>query len=95
MSVRQMELFQDVAPVADDAPVTLSPEDEDTLGLFAWHGINTWLEVVRSIVLGQADSFGVQAKELAKVTGTPKKLWLKGGDPAARLDAVRKWRASW
>lgn len=95
MSVRQLDLFRTVASVSDDAPVTLTPEDEDTLSLFAWQGINTWYEVVRNIVLGNADSLGSQAKELAKVTGTPKKLWLKGGDPAARMEAVRKWRASW
>lgn len=95
MSARQLDLFRTAMPVTDDAPVTLTPEDEDTLELFSWHGINTWLEVVRNIVLGDADSFGSQAAELAKVTKTPKKLWLKGGNSAARLDAVRKWRASW
>lgn len=95
MSAWQLDLFRSATPVADDAPVMLTPEDEDTLSLFAWQGINIWLEVVRSIVLGQADSLGSQAKELAKVTGTSKKLWLKGGDPAARMEAVRKWRASW
>lgn len=95
MSVRQLDLFRTAAPVVDDVPGTLTSVDEDTLALFAWYGINTWLEVVRRIVLGQADSFGTQARELAKITGTPKKLWLKGGDPAARMEAVRKWRASW
>ena len=47
MSARQLDLFRSAAPVADDAPVTLTPEDEDTLSLFAWQGINTWLDAVR------------------------------------------------
>ena len=94
-SARQLDLFRTAAPVVDDVSGTLTSVDEDTLALFAWHGINTWLEVVRRIVLGQADSFGMQARELAKNTETPKKIWLKGGDPSARMEAVRKWRASW
>lgn len=94
MSVRQLDLFGTATPVAVEE-VMLTSEDEDTLSLFAWQGINTWYEVVRNIVLGNADSFGSQAKALAKVTGTSKKLWLKGGQPVARLEAVRKWRSSW
>lgn len=94
MSVRQLDLFGTATPVAVEE-VMLTSEDEDTLSLFAWQGINMWYEVVRNIVLGNADSCVSQAKALAKATGTSKKLWLKGGQSAARLEAVRKWRSSW
>lgn len=66
--------------------------DRDLYLTFA-KAYNTDFDWIRKVIDGEEQAGGGQASYLASVTGTKASVWMEGGDPKARLIAVKVWQA--